>query len=771
MSIEQSGFVAEKQEGEKLLINSEESKRYFCNEDKKKISDENKKKILQRLLEIGSFLRTPHLSEMEEYFLMNDRDIQSLIVDLLIYEKESVLEEDSTLSLSAINTTLKNIQENIQTSYFIKKKISYALESENEQFTIKEKRDFIKKWWDELIVASPFFRELAFSVGVKNGVGVENESFYFLDHLDDSIIEDGFREGIYFLPEVYRFEKFRKLKTFLGNKSSDSKEDTSSIVLEEEQLVSKISMHWSAVYDYRGNVKGFISNKDCDFSKKETALFSLEEVLKETNLSERVSSRVKKDYIFLIHPQFKKDLEKSLAVRFGDLHLDAQLQFLSFICDKNELEVQKIFLFVSGAISEQLRNHRLRSFLSLEQGGEAMGAAILEIGEKLPCDQADEIFRRYAELADVAESITNQIRNEGAPPNEKSSESKTMAQHILEKAKNMLVETAEALQNNEGIDTEVIAEILKEYREDILRTSAICKTLPREAPIEAIEGLVFEKRSATKYAQYAETITALANDDHVPDSEDTPQEIKDLRQIFRMIDRNYAKRGAFRDILKQGLAKTLLENAEHTTLYTVRQNERILALARFEDRKDGTKYFGSFNVLTSAQQSSLSPKFFRKIIEEEGKESDIEATCDAFSTAAGIYIEEGRFEVYEWDDREETPNRIDSEPWFRIRRIADTHRQVSVYEKKSLHDLRVLYEEQSQRASNEAFLLRDHILLHIPMEELRNETSKAYVMVKHLINQQHYSLTRFVRDGSSGLVFCALERRSDAETSDSSDVA
>jgi len=466
-----------------------------------------------------------------------------------------------------------------------------------------------------------------------------------------------------------------------------------------------------------------------------------------------------------------QELERLLAIPLERISLREVFALVEFLKNapgnKGVEDLQKLFGDVDD---ENRRIDRAKSFLSLEQGREAMGEVILSIAENLPQNEADAIFQQYARLVNVAENISNENENEKSITKQEMEVMQSTAAHILEKAKNMLVETTDALEEEKAIDSEAITVILEEYREDIIRTSALCKSLPHDTPLEAIEGLAFEKRSAQKYAEYADVVRKFAAGEPVPAQAEEAPEITDLRQIFRMIDRNYADRGEFRVMLKQGLAETLLENTNNTTLYFVRQDERILALARFEDRGYGTKYFGSFNVLSSAQQSSIAPKFFRKIIEEEGKESDIEATCDAFSTAASIYIEQGKFEAESIDDRQETSDRIDEKPWFRIRRIRDQHRKSAFCQGKSLKELRELYQKQSEREAGEPLLSRETFLLYIPIEELHDETSPSYGVIKKLLNEQSYSLTRFVRDGSSGLVLCAFERRPD-DDSDASGVA
>lgn len=103
-------------------------------------------------------------------------------------------------------------------------------------------------------------------------------------------------------------------------------------------------------------------------------------------------------YRFLLHPVFRKKIEDDFGIELKDFSVRTQMQSLNFLFEKNEEEVKKVVAFLKNGNSE----NRLKSFLSLEQGGEEMGKVILTIGEKLPKEAADMVFAKYVELVEAS---------------------------------------------------------------------------------------------------------------------------------------------------------------------------------------------------------------------------------------------------------------------------------------------------------------------------------------------------------------------------------
>jgi hypothetical protein len=110
-------------------------------------------------------------------------------------------------------------------------------------------------------------------------------------------------------------------------------------------------------------------------------------------------------------------------------NLDEVLIFLRYTKNANEKDFERILKYK--------KEYGVSTFLSLIHGGKEMGDKILILGEKLPKDSAEVLFAKYAELVDIANNVSVELKNtigKDAPANFEES----VRGHLLIKGKDML---------------------------------------------------------------------------------------------------------------------------------------------------------------------------------------------------------------------------------------------------------------------------------------------------------------------------------------------
>ncbi len=93
-------------------------------------------------------------------------------------------------------------------------------------------------------------------------------------------------------------------------------------------------------------------------------------------------------------------IEKDLGISFSQTNLIELFNFFSYIKNKTNEEAGQLRSFLN-----KYGGSGLRTFLSMEQGGQEMGGKILDLGAKLRQEESEKIFEGYSKLIDTAEKI------------------------------------------------------------------------------------------------------------------------------------------------------------------------------------------------------------------------------------------------------------------------------------------------------------------------------------------------------------------------------
>lgn len=426
-------------------------------------------------------------------------------------------------------------------------------------------------------------------------------------------------------------------------------------------------------------------------------------------------------------PDMRQKIEERLDIDLKQIPLAYQLHFLKFLSEKNEDEVREVKDFLNASTSEENKENRIKSFLSLE-AGENMGKKILEIGEKLEPEVADAIFEKYTQITDQIEKDKEEIAemfNEDKDVTDE--EIRKINENLLERANKLITHFSDEFQtsdNREDLELNILHE-LERHRKDMILMASVYRTLKKEGredvKVEDIKDVSFE------------IITAA----EISTQKDFVAQMKDIYKA------NYASRPAFRDKLVEKFTNTLETQGDKTKFYIYAKGGRIIAFNRFDQRGEGRKYFGSFNVDLNVQNSCIGDALFKASIDKESKENEIEATCDIFSVATIMYVEKGHFVATEFIPASENME----EPIFHIEK-GDAYR--TEYQDKKQGEIISEYEERQKNNING----ENPIIL-----KLDAEMEKIAEVSKELLGEKKYLLSRYFCSEDRKQVYCVFEKR------------
>lgn len=198
----------------------------------------------------------------------------------------------------------------------------------------------------------------------------------------------------------------------------------------------------------------------------ETLFFSKEgETKKEKNEREKYLKGFKKNYFDFYDDNFFEET----GVRFNNLDFKEQGQFLVYYKNCDEAQKASLLNFVKS-----FGENGLRTFLSLEHGGQKMGDKILSIGERLDQKTANAIFLKYGEIVDKAQNVEGYLKEQFGE--EHISQATQVAENLLRRGKALLVVFAD----DENIDSDIILGKLDEIDTDILLVKESIKSLPKK---------------------------------------------------------------------------------------------------------------------------------------------------------------------------------------------------------------------------------------------------------------------------------------------------
>lgn len=322
---------------------------------------------------------------------------------------------------------------------------------------------------------------------------------------------------------------------------------------------------------------------------------------------------------------FRYDIQNMLNVDLSKISLGNQFYFLNFIQGKTENDLIGFKEFIKKSNNEEEKINKLKTFLSIEQGGKEMGDKIIGLGEKLPEDVAKKVFTKYGEIIDNVSKITEFARNNFTKEIETDSELiKKIEETLYIKGKQLLSQAYDDISNKKEVNYEDIGKQLDRINADTITTFAIFKQAVKNGeklPIESIEGSVFSKKEASDISD---------NQQH------------EMLELYESNWKNHPDRD-FVESLKSYFKTSFVpeDNKQKNYFYTFEKDNNIRAFVRFEKQNDASFYASALNVDEASKNFGLGEAMMDEALTREAKEHILHASCRKDNESNMRYFEKG----------------------------------------------------------------------------------------------------------------------------------
>ena|GEM_PF-4605074 len=343
---------------------------------------------------------------------------------------------------------------------------------------------------------------------------------------------------------------------------------------------------------------------------------------------------------------FRKKLQKKFGIDIVDLDLKNQYYFLQYIGKKTEKDFEKVFEFVKRGKTRESQINHIKAFLSLEFGQD-LSKHLFVISENLEADQADLIFAKYAEIAELALQKEEELRKVFARQEKlQGVDFNRVRNNLLKRAKNLLVNFSDEVSREDAGKkdqeklTREIMEKLEAIPQDLILSAEVFSEVlrnqlleeheyPTGGELEELEGAQLERTTGRKLA------------------EETEENLETRKQMEANYRRNYAKRPLLCEALVAGLKEKITSDpkGDKTEIFNYKLHQKVSASCRFDHLPDGRIYFGSMNVHSEVLGKSIGGIFMDRVINEMAKEGEIVAECIPSEDISSWYIRRQGFVV------------------------------------------------------------------------------------------------------------------------------
>lgn len=479
------------------------------------------------------------------------------------------------------------------------------------------------------------------------------------------------------------------------------------------------------------NIKAEELSKEQEGEVPDLEFVNYEDMTKKYNYILNDTEENDETFLLLQHlykPGIINRIEKKLEINKFEIPFNYQLHLLKFLTDKNEKEVDEVKEFLNGSINSKDKINRIKSFLATENGNE-LGKKIFKIAEKTEPEFSEKAFEKYANIIDQIEDSKDLIASILKQQDVSDEEIRKINSNLIAKANQMMLSVAEKIEkltDTETLNQKELLQILDSYKTDTLLTTSIYKTLHKEGSDikpEDLEGVTFETKGGEEIIQDEETFEEMCG-------------------IYRG---NYSDKPELAESLVKGFKEQLKYQGNNTRIYIYKKNGRVMAFNRFDDNnREGTKYFGSFNVQPALQDSSIGSALFQKSLEEETKEGEpIKAICFSFSSATVMYIEKGGFIANHFERLSEDPSspviHIEKNEFFSPQYSGKTQDEIISQYQKNL----------GGNTGNDSASI-----VQIPISD-KNQIDST---MEDFLNNKKYLLTRYFCDKERKNVYAVFEK-------------
>lgn len=120
--------------------------------------------------------------------------------------------------------------------------------------------------------------------------------------------------------------------------------------------------------------------------------------------------------------------------------------------------------------------------------------------------------------------------------------------------------------------------------------------------------------------------------------------IREVWEMMEMYGKNWSK---YSDQTKKtligGFLGKIKNGGEKTRIYKYKESDKLAVFLRIDDLPGGDKYFGSFNALDSVKGGNMGEALLSKVLETEGRNSNIKAICVPQEDVFAWYINKHGF--------------------------------------------------------------------------------------------------------------------------------
>lgn len=500
--------------------------------------------------------------------------------------------------------------------YFLKKELLEIQKPPLGQYTTEQKRAFLENWWDDFCESGNIRLMYANTLPGRK-IPVSSDPFddaatISLD-LKDEEIDKLFEQARFFDSEIFFFQEFRDHRTCLHSDDLEKKFLSIPGVSPSDDydtrwgssdpiLVTPISSRFGVVYDSFEQAQTFFSQNN------PPQKLTLNDILRQEGLlaeNQTVSPERERDYLHLLQPAFRIEIEQELGVPLQALSVRNQMQLLSFLLHKNETGVRHVFSFINTTTPER-KPHRLTAFLSLEQGGEEMGEKILAIADRYDPQTADIIFEKYATVVETAQHTEERVRALLNNPEQASTAS--VAQNLLLRAQ----KTMAAFADHHEWDARAVQAKLDSFNAELFLFADTFREM-RGADIDFSLETVRDTR-----------ILLLGGN-----------ELSDelFTQMQSLYEQNYLSAPKpFQQLLQRKLFAR--KDDPNTRFYIVTHKNRVIGFNTFTDIFDKSdpshiveRSFASFNIDPTLAQSKIGDALMQASLDKEYEKGPVSADC------------------------------------------------------------------------------------------------------------------------------------------------
>lgn len=460
-------------------------------------------------------------------------------------------------------------------------------------------------------------------------------------------------------------------------------------------------------------------------SRSELKEVSLEDMLAEEGFAkdELESGKYEEiavNYRALMELETRRNIDVEFGIKLSDFSVREQVQFANFMVAKSEKEVEQVKEFLNQGRN---KSNRLKAFLSLEFGQD-LSQNLFAISENIEPEQADMIFAKYAEIADLAYEAEREVLSLVRDKEKgKKIDPRKISQDLLKRGKDILVMFAEkimrASKKGEKIPADEILSDLEDYQRDLVfHAAGVREGKKNGMEYEDFVGASFKVLTAREVFEDEKLALQMRTTQRKNWKHETPQ---------------------FQKSLEEGLDKKINEGGDDVLFFVFEQNKKLTSFCRI----DKSGYFGSLNTRPSMRGSALGWGVSEAAFKIWGKR--LEAHSDPFdSMATSVYIEKDGFVA------------IGTEEYAG---------------KYSLHILRENgSKEYSLRGKSQAEILNYHLKYNsgnnygegdeIIVLALSVGSAEMKTTFNEFLNDKHYVLTRYFFDKDGKTAYCGLERGS-----------